>query len=605
MKVMEFSKDFYLEFENKFRGPRELILDRLKVYEPILKFVATLAEKPLVLDLGCGRGEFLELCNKFGIEVLGVDASEKNVELVKSLGFKAHKDDILNFLKKQESNSYNLVSLIHVVEHLEFCYVLELFKEVHRILKSGGIFIVETPYVKSPLAAFNFWVDPTHKRPIHPELLKFIGEKMGFSIIEIFPLAGKSRKDTVSLTDILYSSPDVSIILVKDTEDKYYLEKVKNVLSKVRAQASLDLEEVSLRLTQEHSSIAEEVQKLSATLAQLNQRVELTEEVSLRLTQEHSSIAEEVQKLSATLAQLNQRVELTEEVSLRLTQEHSSIAEEVQKLSATLAQLNQRVELTEEVSLRLTQEHSSIAEEVQKLSATLAQLNQRVELTEEVSLRLTQEHSSIAEEVQKLSATLAQLNQRVELTEEVSLRLTQEHSSIAEEVQKLSATLAQLNQRVELTEEVSLRLTQEHSSIAEEVQKLSATLAQLNQRVELTNKEISYVKSRLDALWNSKPWRAYQLIGKTILRISNLKGKIKSFLRSLLKNVYKRLTRYPRIYTKIKKVLDQHPNIKEKLVSLVTPENKVSSRSDERIESKSPNTIYPTDIFLKRIRRWR
>jgi SAM-dependent methyltransferase/outer membrane murein-binding lipoprotein Lpp len=430
MKVMEFSKDFYLEFENKFRGPRELILDRLKVYEPILKFVATLAEKPLVLDLGCGRGEFLELCNKFGIEVLGVDASEKNVELVKSLGFKAHKDDILNFLKKQESNSYNLVSLIHVVEHLEFCYVLELFKEVHRILKSGGIFIVETPYVKSPLAAFNFWVDPTHKRPIHPELLKFIGEKMGFSIIEIFPLAGKSRKDTVSLTDILYSSPDVSIILVKDTDDKYYLEKVKNVLSKVRAQASLDLEEVSLRLTQEHSSIAEEVQKLSATLAQLNQRVELTEGVSLRLTQEHSSIAEEVQKLSATLAQLNQRV-------------------------------------------------------------------------------------------------------------------------------------------------------------------------------ELTNKEISYVKSRLDALWNSKPWRAYQLIGKTILRISNLKGKIKSFLRSLLKNVYKRLTRYPRIYTKIKKVLDQHPNIKEKLVSLVTPENKVSSRSDERIESKSPNTIYPTDIFLKRIRRWR
>jgi O-antigen chain-terminating methyltransferase len=162
MKVMEFSKDFYLEFENKFRGPRELILDRSKVYEPILKFVATLAEKPLVLDLGCGRGEFLELCNKFGIEVLGVDASEKNVELVKSLGFKAHKDDILNFLKKQESNSYNLVSLIHVVEHLEFCYVLELFKEVHRILKSGGIFIVETPYVKSPLAAFNFWLDPTH-----------------------------------------------------------------------------------------------------------------------------------------------------------------------------------------------------------------------------------------------------------------------------------------------------------------------------------------------------------------------------------------------------------------------------------------------------------
>jgi predicted nuclease with TOPRIM domain len=161
---------------------------------------------------------------------------------------------------------------------------------------------------------------------------------MGFSIIEIFPLAGKSRKDIVSLTDILYSSPDVSIILVKDTDDKYYLEKVKNVLSEVRAQASLDLEEVSLRLTQEHSSIAEEVQKLSATLAQLNQRV------------------------------------------------------------------------------------------------------------------------------------------------------------------------------------------------------------------ELTNKEISYVKSRLDALWNSKPWRAYQLIGKTILRISNLKGKIKSFPRSLLKNIYKRLTRYPRIY---------------------------------------------------------
>jgi len=393
-------EDLALEFENKFRGPRELILERLKIYEPILKFIATSDRKPLALDLGCGRGEFLDLCTQYGIEALGVDINEKNVNLVKSLGFKVYKDDILNFLRKQDSDLYNLVSLIHVIEHLEFSYILDLLKEVHRVLKNGGIFIIETPYVKSPLVAFNFWIDPTHKRPIHPDLISFIGKVVGFSVIEVFPLTGKRGKDAVSFMDLFYSSPDVSVILVKNTDDKYYMQNIRNVLSELRSHASLDLEEVCARLTQEYNSWAEEVRGLGAALAQLTQRF------------------------------------------------------------------------------------------------------------------------------------------------------------------------------------------------------------------DATNKEISDIKSRLDALWNSKPWRAYQFVGKTILKISNSKNKVKHIAIHTLKNIYEKLSRHPRLYTRIKRVLDRYPNIKNKLVNFITIESKtkgeVQSEGDAgRRRDFDITTIYSTNIFLKRIRRWK
>ena len=239
---------FYFEFENKHRGSRNLILERLKFYEPLIRFISQENRdgKPKALDLGCGRGEFLELLSLHNFEAEGVDINEENVKLAQNLGLTAHKGDILEHLRKTPDKTYHLVTMIHVIEHLPFNYIFELFTEVSRVLKDKGFFIVEFPNIKSPLiGAYNFWLDPTHIRPIHPELLQFLGEKNGLKILKIFPLHGIKNTESINIESLFYSSPDVSMIFAKQTEELLYLEKLRDILNELTMHASLDFEYVA------------------------------------------------------------------------------------------------------------------------------------------------------------------------------------------------------------------------------------------------------------------------------------------------------------------------------------------------------------------------
>jgi len=214
--------NFYRAFEDKYRGSRELIKERLKVYLPFIEPFKNIYKKEelKVLDLGCGRGEWIELVSENGFKALGVDIDDGMLQACKTLNLDVIHIDALEFLKKSPDDSFVVVSGFHIVEHLQFDVLQNLIKEILRVLKPGGLLILETPNPENiKVATVNFWLDPTHIRPLPPLLLSFLTEYYGFERVKILRLnEDKNIKnlDYVSLLQVLYSpSPDYAIIAQK------------------------------------------------------------------------------------------------------------------------------------------------------------------------------------------------------------------------------------------------------------------------------------------------------------------------------------------------------------------------------------------------------
>jgi ubiquinone/menaquinone biosynthesis C-methylase UbiE len=172
----------YLYFENKFRGNTEEIKRKQRFYLKHIEQSSCLEDNSLVLDLGCGRGEWISLIKeKFHLNATGIDLNENMVNHCIENGLNAKCMDMFEYLNSVEDESVSVITLFQVAEHLTFSQLNYLISEAYRILKKKGIIIIETP---NPLnlivGSANFYLDPTHKQPIHPKLLGFYMEMKGF-----------------------------------------------------------------------------------------------------------------------------------------------------------------------------------------------------------------------------------------------------------------------------------------------------------------------------------------------------------------------------------------------------------------------------------------
>jgi O-antigen chain-terminating methyltransferase len=209
--------DFYKNFEDRFRGSRETIKARLEVYLPFIH--PLLAEYPSggVFDLGCGRGEWLELTQELGFSSRGVDLDEGMLRACKEKNLNAIWGDAFENLSKLDDESQVIVSAFHVVEHIDLTELRQWVSEALRVLKPGGLLILETPNTENlNVASQSFYLDPTHLRPIPSALLSFILENAGFGRVKTLRLQ-ESKELTldseVKLRDVFFSvSPDYSVI---------------------------------------------------------------------------------------------------------------------------------------------------------------------------------------------------------------------------------------------------------------------------------------------------------------------------------------------------------------------------------------------------------
>jgi SAM-dependent methyltransferase len=172
----------YAGFEDIFRGPQDFIRERMR---PYLDLVRT--HEPIV-DIGCGRGEFLDLLASEGIHATGVDLDPGMVDICRGKGYEVAAADALDYLGALEDGSLGTVFSAQFIEHLSPADIVEYLRGAQRVLRGDGIFIAETVNPHSIQAFKTFWTDLTHRAPIFPEVAVALCRQAGFErALVVFP----------------------------------------------------------------------------------------------------------------------------------------------------------------------------------------------------------------------------------------------------------------------------------------------------------------------------------------------------------------------------------------------------------------------------------
>ncbi|MFH5255736.1 methyltransferase domain-containing protein [Burkholderia semiarida] len=271
---------FYRAFEDQHRGSRELIKSRLAKYRPFIAPLATLYPGGKAFDLGCGRGEWLELMRESGFAAIGVDLDGDMLEACRERGLSVFQGDAIEYLAALDANSHALVSAFHVVEHVSFEQVRRIVSEALRVLKPGGLLILETPNPENiVVAGCNFYLDPSHVRPIPSELLSFVGEYAGFARVKRIRLqespALQEEGARAHLMDVLGGvSPDYAIVAQKSCgeADAAFFDAAFD------ADYGLSLAELAVRFeagaTRAHEHAAEQIEQTRREIGRLHQQTQ-------------------------------------------------------------------------------------------------------------------------------------------------------------------------------------------------------------------------------------------------------------------------------------------------------------------------------------------
>lgn len=167
-------------FADVFRGSEVEIAGRVSEYLTLLRDSAP------VLDLGCGRGELLKALQAVGVAASGVDADPAMAASCRRAGLEVSEGDAVEQLRRQPRGSLGAVVALHLVEHLSAAGWMALVEAAAWVLRPGGVLLVESPNPESlRVGAGLFWVDPTHRAPVHPEALAFVARAVGLEVCDV------------------------------------------------------------------------------------------------------------------------------------------------------------------------------------------------------------------------------------------------------------------------------------------------------------------------------------------------------------------------------------------------------------------------------------
>ena len=235
---------FYVALENRFRGPRKSIRERLLHHLPRIDEARCQIERlpqPLVtpnsahpnlqgtpfvvLDLGCGRGEWLQLLKEQGVPAVGIDLNRYFLEECRRADLRVYEADLIAFLQTVPDNSIGAVTAFHVIEHLPFSVLQEMASQVQRVLRRGGVALFETPNPANVLtSSLNFHLDPTHLKPVHGLCAQFLMESAGFSPVRIEYLHPYEESERINssnnplaakFNDLFFGPQDYAVIAIK------------------------------------------------------------------------------------------------------------------------------------------------------------------------------------------------------------------------------------------------------------------------------------------------------------------------------------------------------------------------------------------------------
>jgi O-antigen chain-terminating methyltransferase len=170
----------YARFADRFRGTEEYVRSNQRLYAPLFE------GRRKVLDIGCGRGEFLDVMREANIPASGIDLDPESVALCRSKGHAADTADVFDYLAQQPDAAFDGIFAAQVVEHLPPEQLPRIIQLCSGKLQRGGLLVLETPNPEClAIFATHFFLDPTHTRPIPPSLMVFYFEEFGLGRIEV------------------------------------------------------------------------------------------------------------------------------------------------------------------------------------------------------------------------------------------------------------------------------------------------------------------------------------------------------------------------------------------------------------------------------------
>ena len=193
----------YVSLEDHFRGDVEIVRLRQFEYLPYVREIVS-TDFPL-LDLGCGRGEWLRVLKENNIASRGVDSNISCVNQCNEYGLDVTCDNLLSTLSKLPDASCGAITMFQVLEHLPFHLTVEVLRQSLRVLIPGGVFIGEIPNTETlRVGASTFWIDPTHERPLFPSVLAFLASTVGYAGV-----IGKYSSPLAPLPDLSGVPPNI------------------------------------------------------------------------------------------------------------------------------------------------------------------------------------------------------------------------------------------------------------------------------------------------------------------------------------------------------------------------------------------------------------
>lgn len=213
---------FYFLLEERYRGTTTDIQKRLEYYLPdLLETRTRIGDNKPVVDIGCGRGEFVNLLRQHDFEAVGIDFNNTQLDLARQQGLPVLHGDARVHLEQQDENTLLAITGIHIVEHINFRDLLRLCAAAFHALSPGGIVIFETPNPANLIVgAHTFNLDPTHIKPLPMEVMELVLETVGFTNISKRPLhPSPTRVEMIEneridphIADLLFGAQDYAVI---------------------------------------------------------------------------------------------------------------------------------------------------------------------------------------------------------------------------------------------------------------------------------------------------------------------------------------------------------------------------------------------------------
>lgn len=364
------SVGFYSAFEDKHRGSRDLIKTRLRVYLPFVEPLKTLSAQCFAVDLGCGRGEWLELLADIGITAKGVDLDDGMLAPSRELGLSVETADAITFLQTLPDESTDVVSGFHLAEHLPFGNLQALVNEALRVLKPAGLLILETPNPENiRVGTTNFYLDPTHQRPLPPQLLAFLPEHYGFSRTKILrlqespELAANPAPTLMSVLD--GASPDYAVVAQKAAAPEV-LECFDAVFAK---EYGLCVEELAIRFEANMQG------NFSGAIQLANRTVEQMESLARQAEARAQALQHQLVDRNRRIDSLNQSIADRDEHILDFSRVISERDRQISKLDAKIDEYHQTISFLNQVMIDPLQEISALTQSVGDRDVQIAQLS--------------------------------------------------------------------------------------------------------------------------------------------------------------------------------------------------------------------------------------